>query len=312
MKKKKTTEEYLNQVKKIHGNKYDYSEVSYNGCFERVKITCKTCGKIFFPTACAHLQGTGCPHCNKSKTTEEFIKQAKHKHHDKYNYDKVVYKDAKSKIKIFCNTCKKYFNQSPGDHLSGYGCPYCGLLKCQTHKRSNKEEFVKKAVKLYGKAYNYDKVKYFNSKSKIKIFCNKCEQYFITTPGNHIQGVGCPFCRQSHGEIQIHKILENNKIIFERQKRFKDCKDKHTLPFDFYLPKQNICIEFQGEQHYKPNFYKKYIKDHDKLMSVFSRQQNHDKIKKEYCKNNNIFLYEITYQDSIEEKLKTLFDHYIK
>lgn len=57
----KTNEEYLEQIKKIHGDKYDYSEVVYTGCFNKIKVKCKTCGKIFFPQASNHLRGTGCP-----------------------------------------------------------------------------------------------------------------------------------------------------------------------------------------------------------------------------------------------------------
>ena len=63
-----------------------------------------------------------------------------------------------------------------------------------------------------------------------------------------------------------------------------DCKYKQPLPFDFYLPQKNICIEFQGEQHYKErSLY--YSED------IVIR----DNIKKEYCKKNNIKLIIIPY-----------------
>jgi len=53
----------------------------------------------------------------------------------------------------------------------------------------------------------------------------------------------------SLGEYQITKFLLERNVEFQPQKRFQDCKDKSYLPFDFYLPRFNLLIEFQGTQH---------------------------------------------------------------
>ena len=68
-----------------------------------------------------------------------------------------------------------------------------------------------------------------------------------------------------------------------RQKTFPECKNIKLLPFDFYLPDLNMCIEFDGDQHHK-------IIQRFGGESGFIYRQNNDKIKTNYCENNNIFL----------------------
>lgn len=93
------------------------------------------------------------------------------------------------------------------------------------------------------------------------------------------------------------KWLKSKDIRYITQKRFKDCKDKQLLPFDFYLPDYNLCIEFQGRQHY---FMWRNEINQDRL----EKQRQHDQIKKDYCKKNNIRLLEIKYNENINQKLK--------
>ena len=61
-----------------------------------------------------------------SLTTEQFVKRAKRQHGNKYDYSRVSYKKAKTKVEI---VCKKHgpFLQTPDSHLSGRGCRKCGF-----------------------------------------------------------------------------------------------------------------------------------------------------------------------------------------
>jgi len=113
---------------------------------------------------------------------------------------------------------------------------------------------------------------------------------FPQIPANHLKGVGCPKCQNSKGENSIEKHLKENNIQFENQKTFSDCKHILLLPFDFYLPKHNICIEYDGEQHHKS--IKHFGGD-----KKFQRTKYNDKIKTEYCKQNNIQLIRIPYTE---------------
>lgn len=161
------------------------------------------------------------------------------------------------------------------------------------------EKFIQKAEKIHGNKYDYSEVKYKNTYNDIKIYCKKCKQYFIQNPAHHLSGCGCPRCNSSKGENRIALYLHTNKVTYIKEKRFKECKDKNPLPFDFYLPDYNICIEFQGKQHYEPvNFFIKHQKDSFELRLL------HDKIKRDYCKEHNIKLVEIKYDENIEKRLE--------
>jgi len=295
----KTKEQFIKDAEKIHGDKYNYDDLEYVNSRIKVKIFCNVCKKYFYQNPSSHLQGVGCPFCAikhvhniQRKTTEQFIQEAKAVHGNKYNYDQVVYKNAWEKVKIFCKKCEKYFYQTPHDHLKGKGCLYCIGLK------KTNEVFIQEAKKIHNNKYDYKNIEYTHNKVKIQIYCKKCKKYFWQSPNDHLSGHGCPNCSKSKGEDFIYKWLTKNNIQFEMQKRFENCKDKLTLPFDFYLPDYNMCIEFQGEQHFtekKEYFHQKY---------PFEIQLKHDKIKKDYCNKNKITLLEINYNENIKEKLE--------
>jgi very-short-patch-repair endonuclease len=96
------------------------------------------------------------------------------------------------------------------------------------------------------------------------------------------------------GELYIENVLDKNKIEYNKQHTFLDCNNQRQgssckkLPFDFYLPKYNCCIEYDGEQHFKP---KKFFGGEE----GFLRRQQLDKIKDQYCKDNGIKLIRIPY-----------------
>lgn len=104
----------------------------------------------------------------------------------------------------------------------------------------------------------------------------------------------CGKCCISRGEDKIKSSLQSLQIRFEQQKRFSDCKDKHTLPFDFYLPDFSCCIEYDGEQHFHtPNNRKSTIFTSEKVSDI----QKRDKIKTNYCQKAGIKLLRLSYLD---------------
>jgi len=276
----KTTEEFISEAKLVHVDKYDYSKVNYINSYNKVKIICPIHGN-FEQLPFNHLHNNGCVKCSgKNKpTNEEFIGKAKLIHGDKYDYSKVIYINNRSKIKIICEK-HGVFEQTPDNHVhKNKGCPKC------VGRNKTTEEFIINAKAIHNNYFDYSLVDYKTSHSKIKIICLK-HGVFKQDPSAHLQGQGCPICKESMGERDIRNYLTNNSIYFIRNKRFSDCKDKKPLPFDFYLPSYNICIEFDGEQHYKPI---KYWNGADGLLD----RQNKDKIKTNYCNRNNIELLRI-------------------
>jgi hypothetical protein len=293
--KKMTNEEFIEKAKKVHGDKYDYSLIEYKNNEAKVKIICKKHG-VFEQAPNSHLRHN-CSKCIIDKllsTNEEFIKKAKKIHGDKYDYSLVDYKGSHKKIKIICYT-HGIFEQVPYSHLIGKGCNKCFAK----NKCDSSEEFIKKAKKVYGNKYDYSLVKYENVTRKMKIICKK-HGIFEQSASYHLRGVECPICRESKGEKKISAFLINKNINFEREKRFSDCRNILPLPFDFFLPELNTCIEFDGKQHFINN-----SAWYNTLLDIKKR----DEIKNIYCKENNIILHRISYKDLniVDQKLNEIF-----
>ena len=163
---KKTTEQFIEEAKKIHGNKFDYSKVDYKNANTKVCIICPEHGE-FFQRPISHLRGDKCPSCsgNKKLTSEQFIKKSNEIHNNKFDYSKVDYKNHSTKVCIICPEHGEFW-QTPNSHLSGKGCPKCGYIKITNkntkwdyekcyelaQKCKSKKEFREKYPKLYRKS----------------------------------------------------------------------------------------------------------------------------------------------------------------
>ena len=163
-----------------------------------------------------------------------------------------------------------------------------------TIRENEKKNIINKAKKIHGDLYDYSLINnYENMVKKEKIICKK-HGVFYQSMGQHIYSKhGCPKCRESKGEKKIRLYLEEKKILYISQKKFKECKNKRELPFDFYLPELNICIEYDGEQHYK-SF--EYFGGEEKFLQTLLN----DIIKTEFCDNNNIKLIRYKYDEEID------------
>ena len=130
MSKRKTTEDFVQQAKAVHGDKYDYSQVIYKRLDEVVSIICPKHG-AFLQRPDVHIHGGGCQKCYQERRTEVpldatkyFIERARQKHKDKYDYSLVEYINMKKPVSIFCRK-HGVFRQIPDNHLKGCGCPKC-------------------------------------------------------------------------------------------------------------------------------------------------------------------------------------------
>jgi len=211
--KKLTAEEFIRKSKKIHKNKYDYRRVVYIDSYTKVIIICPEHGK-FLQRPNAHLMGRGCSICSKNKilTTEEFIIRAKKIHNDKYNYNKVNYKNYDTKVIITC-PIHGDFLQIPDVHLHKHGCPKCMAVTNSLKQRHTVEQFVEAAKKVHGNKYDYSKVKYINNHTKIIVTCPKHGK-FLQLPNNHLKNRGCKNCQKSKGELEVAKTLDKKNINY--------------------------------------------------------------------------------------------------
>lgn len=216
-----------------------------------------------------------------------------------------VYINNEEKLKFICNKHKNKGIQykSWGNILTKNNpCIYCSKENHLKKVMKSEEKFIKEVYEVHGDKYKIIS-NYKGSNNKVLVHCNKCGQDFEIKASHLLDGHGCGICTKSKGEEYIKLYLDNKKINNIREYKFDDCIGiKRKLPFDFYLPDYNMCIEFQGIQHYKPVEIFGGLKK-------FKEQQINDNIKRKYCKNNNIYLLEISYKDieSISEILDKVF-----
>jgi len=298
--------EWLSASNKVHNNKYDYSLVNYINSKTKVKIICPEHGE-FEQRADIHKNGNGCKKCsdikrgNKRKMTKNiFIEKSNFIHNNKYDYSLVNYVNSKTKVEIICPEHGK-FNQIPSLHINQkQGCPKCGKRKSINKRTKSNKSFLKQANIIFDNKYEY-KEEYKNCSDLIEIICPKHGKFF-KTPNNHLsKKQGCPKCFSSKGEHEIMRVLEENDIDYITQHTFEGCVGKRSLKFDFYLPDYNMCIEYDGVQHFKPiNHFGGY--------KGFMETKKRDYIKNEYCESNNINLIRIGYQDydNIKDILKPI------
>jgi hypothetical protein len=210
MGKKLTREEFVEKARKVHGDKYDYSKVDYQGSHIKICIICPIHGE-FWQTPNDHLRGYGCKLCgisvrskNKTSTTKKFIKKAKEIHGNKYDYSKVEYVNNKTKVCIVCLEHGEFW-QTPKEHLRNKGCP-----KCNKSYKMDTTEFIRKAKEIHGNKYDYSKVEYVNNKTKVCIVCLEHGEFW-QTPNSHLAKHGCPFCN-NEDKRNRYLLLQNNII----------------------------------------------------------------------------------------------------
>jgi hypothetical protein len=230
-------------------------------------------------------------------------------HGNKYTYERAEFGDGLSKIIVTCPThgdFEVYPYRFTNKHKTG--CAGCAQ-KAQ-HTRSS---FVTKATTVHFGKYDYSLVGEFaNIKSKIQVVCPK-HGAFTTTVQQHANSlVGCKKCKESRGEAIISHILKLKSINFIQEHRFGDCRNPMTnklLPFDFWLPDHNLCIEFHGVQHYQPSHFGRSAGAQPMDAEVaFFRGAQRDRLKEDYCRSMGIELLIIKYNqlDEISEILGTL------
>ena len=211
--------EFIRKAKAKHGNKYDYSKVEYVNSNTKVVVICPEHGD-FLVTPSNHLRGKGCPKCSgRYKTTEDFIKQAKAVHGNKYDYSNTVYVDYKTKVRIICPEHGEFLSK-PSNHISGKGCPYCNGGIPYT-----KETFIEKARIVHGNKYDYSKVEYVKSNEKVCIICPEHGEFW-QTPAEHLQGKGCLNCA-------VEKHAEKDR--FTKDEFISKAHDVHGDRYDYSM-----------------------------------------------------------------------------
>lgn len=294
----KTTKQFKKEVFNIVGEEYEVLG-DYINSHTKVKIRHNKCGNIIHILPSIFLNDPRCKKCyrkkNKNiKTTEQFKKEIFELVGNEYEI-LTMYKKSNIKIKIRHNECGYEWEIIPNSFLNGTRCPKCSnrLNTSRNIKRKTTEQFKQQVKELTNDEYII-LGEYINNKIKIKVRHSKCDNIYVVTPNDFLKGTRCPYCRVSKGEEKISKYLTKYGIKFETQKEFAGLVNLRLLKFDFYLKEYHLCIEYDGEQHYKPiNF----CGNKKQAYENFKNQQIRDKMKNDYCKKHNIKLLRIKYTD---------------
>lgn len=154
---------------------------------------------------------------SKHVTTAEFIKRARKIHGNQYDYTKVLYMAAKSKVTIICPKHGE-FEQTPANHCTGRGCHECG-----GNKPLNLNRFVERARKIHNGCYDYSRVKFKNVEGKVEIICPN-HGSFLQRVMSHLKGFGCDRC----GRINTAKKLSHSHERF-----LEDAKLAHGNRYNY-------------------------------------------------------------------------------
>ncbi len=227
------------------------------------------------------------------------------------------------KVLWICDLHGEYLSSIKGRTTRNSGCLECGKIKQQSSSISNKINNTGISFKTFRpdlsdewSEINEKLPENFLPKSN-KYAWWKCSihgDYYCKISDRVLKNTGCPLCSVSSGEKRILYFLESigltiNKNLF-LEKKFKDCKNKNPLPFDFYIPILNLLIEYDGQQHFKEVRFGGMSSGEAK--KNFVEQKKRDKIKNKFCKKEGYNLLRISYLEFnnieliLEKTLKNL------
>lgn len=240
---RKTTEDAIKDLIRVHGDKYDFSKVVYKGSKEKVEVVCPEHGSFWATPGNLINRASGCPGCRsaaiseRSRIPEEvFIERFREAHGDRFQYIGVYYEDSVAFVDALCPIHGR-FSQRAMDHQKGMGCKKCVGVMYDT------ESFVEAANKVHGNRYDYSNVNYTGALTKVEILC-KTHGPFHQTPNSHVSdGQGCRMCGSSgpsKGQLEIYEFVSQFANA-ELDARISGRKE-----VDILVKGKGLALEFDG------------------------------------------------------------------
>ena len=229
--KQLSNENFIIRVKKVHGDKYDYSKVNYVNNHDKIIVVYN--GFEHLVTPASILRGELITKSIIDKTGY-YIREYNKIHGDKYDYSLFKYVNSQSNIKIICPE-HGVFEQRPTHHLSGSGC-----IKCGGRYSPNTNEVITQFNKIHENKYDYSSVEYINDRTIINIIC-AVHGLFTQTPSNHKRGQGCLKCSQGYSKTVkinlINQLVESDLLTMD--------------PFEIYtiISQGKLPVDFQALVH---------------------------------------------------------------
>lgn len=246
MGKRGTLSTFIESANRVHGNRYDYSEVNYVNNHTKIVVICNIHGSWLVRPNDHTSSRSGCPSCSKLEsrmTNSTFVISARKVHKDKYDYSFVEVVDYVTDVGIICKT-HGIFHQSPKNHIANrHGCFRC---YCDSN-RDTVLQFAAKSRKIHGDSkYDYSAVEYVNTLTPVIIICSLHGQ-FIQSPHNHLnKSHGCPRCAVSNTSTSEQEWLNCCNVPNTNRQVLIWCNGKR-MKVDGFDPNTNTVYEFYGD-----------------------------------------------------------------
>ena len=304
-----------NRIHDIYNGKFSLKENTYIDTTHKATFICNEHNECFDAFFTNMFQGkcAGCNICKETNPPKREISLEKVKEKIGNKPIKIIgHHRVKSHIYIDlkCMICETEFSQRKDGIVyknNNIDCPNCENKLKEFYDgvwhpiKKTPEQYKKEVYDLVGDEYSVLE-DYKGAFVSIDMKHNVCHNTWKSNPNSFLCGRRCPFCRKSLGEEKIMSFLNLNNIDFVYEKKFSNLLGVGNgfLSYDFYLPKYNLLIEFQGEQHEHP-------RDYFGGEEALKIQQEHDQRKRNYAEQNNIDLLEIWYYDfkNIEQILES-------
>lgn len=276
--KKYNTEKFIEKLKKVYSNRnYSFEKVNYKGIDENIIITCKDHGDFVVKARSALHKHKMCPICaNQAYSLEAFIEKARAIHGNKYDYSKVRYINATTKVEIVCPVHGSFW-MMPVTHTSAK----CGCTKCG-HGVMSKSEFIKKAQDKWGDFFDYSSVNFNCNSDFIEIICPK-HGLFRQRAQSHLRALKkpCPQCRK--------EVTDPKKFISQAKFIHGDKYDYSEIEFiSMSKPVKIICPK-HGPFYASPNNHISNRSGCPKCATAYNTNENEVK---DYIKHLNFNIIE--------------------
>lgn len=330
---KYTNEEIVSELRGMFGEDYDYSEVNYTGRGHAIKLTCKKHNIAFSRTVANLRKGWGCPECNKQQgklwkkdispqfdpakkngrwTKERFIQESESIFgKGTFDYSLCKYVNNDTKVTLIYNATGEHFKEAPDTHLRNTIERYEHIRHhyIGTPDEQKRYHIVKCIMDNITEPLFVPRQPIAGSNKAFECVCPKHGRFMLTLHRVRNSIHGCPQCsgsNESVGEQNVRLYLDEKGIAYKQE---YTVKNKRYFPnharVDFYLPKQKVFIEFQGEQHY--GIGNEYITRGTK---TYEDQKERDDNMRKYAASRHITLIEVpyTYRYNVGEYLDPYFN----
>lgn len=278
-----------------------------------LKFKCGECGREYSTTWHVFLRSTDhvCNFCFKRKRSKGET-NTNHKDTNKFHVE------AQKNGLIILDDCNiRYHNKVVVQDINGYrGVMFPGsIIKGSTFERFGiRNPYTIDNMRIFAFNKGWDCIiynqEYKGDKVPLKLMCS-CGNDFYVDINHFVAGkYQCNECRTKQSAIaaKVELWLNKNHFSYSKEKIFKDCKNKKSLPFDFYLKDYRACIEVDGVGHYRPVAFGG---QKENAQYNYEQRVQNDSIKTEYCRKNNIPLLRLPFWEIENDNYEELLNSFI-